>query len=93
MRENLLRDHVRPYFPDRFGLPVSMSELDFHPTSTFIIWANAFSPDELAMIEAYGDQLTAEKATVGSDQAEGMRVRGEIRVTFRQCPDCVEVIG
>ena len=81
MRENLLRDHVRPYFPDRFGLPVSMSELDFHPTSTFISWANAFSPAELAMIEAYGDRLTVEKATVGSDQVAGMRVRGEIRVT------------
>jgi len=81
LRANLLRRRIRPYFPDRFGLPVSMSELDFHPTSTFIIWANAFSPDELAMIEAYGDRLTAEKATVGSDQAEGMRVRDNIRVT------------
>ncbi len=35
-----------------------MSELDFHPTSTFVIWATP-SPDELAMIEAYGDRLTA----------------------------------
>lgn len=81
LRANLLRRRIRPYFPDRFGLPVSMSELDYHPTSTFIIWANAFSPDELAVIEAYGDRLTAENATVGSDQAEGMRVRGKIRVT------------
>jgi len=58
-----------------------MSELDFHPTSTFVIWANAFSPAELDLIEAYGDRLTADQATVGSDAAEGMRVRGDIRVT------------
>jgi len=57
-----------------------MSELDFHPTSTFVIWANAFSSAELDMIEAYGDRLTAEKATVESDMPEG-QVRGEIRVT------------
>lgn len=58
-----------------------MSELDFHPTATFVIWANAFSPDELALIEAYGDRLTAEKATVAADASDGTLVRGDIRVT------------
>lgn len=58
-----------------------MSEMDFHPTSTFVIWANAFSPDELDRIEAYGDRLTAEAAVVGADATGGMRVRGDIRVT------------
>lgn len=57
-----------------------MSELDFHPTSTFISWANAFSPAELSMIESYGDRLAVEKATLLSDTPEGL-VRGEIRVT------------
>jgi PKHD-type hydroxylase len=58
-----------------------MSEMDFHPTSTFVIWANAFSPDELDRIEVYGDRLTAEAAVVGADATGGMRVRGDIRVT------------
>lgn len=57
-----------------------MSELDFHPTSAFVIWANAFSPAELDMVEALGDRLTAEKATVASDAPDGL-VRGEVRVT------------
>jgi PKHD-type hydroxylase len=57
-----------------------MSEMDFHPTSTFVIWANAFSPVELELIDAYGDRLTAEKATVASDTPDGL-VRGDIRVT------------
>ena len=58
-----------------------MSELDFHPTSTFVIWANAFSPDELDRIEAYGDRLTADQATVAADASDGAQVRGDIRVT------------
>jgi PKHD-type hydroxylase len=57
-----------------------MSELDFHPTSSFALWANVFSPAELGMIEAYGDRLTAEKATLLSDAPEG-QVHGDIRVT------------
>ena len=81
IRTNLLRDHIRPYFPERFGLPVSMSELDFHPTSTFVIWANAFSPAELDMIEAYCDRLTPGEATVGTSDAPEGKVRGDIRVT------------
>ncbi len=71
-------------------MPVFMSELDLHPTSTFIIWANAFSPAELDRIEAYGDRLTVENATVASDVPEGL-VRGEIRVTqtawMAPCPE------
>lgn len=58
-----------------------MSELDFHPTSTFVSWSNAFSPAELDMIEAYGDRLTADQATVAADAADGARVREDIRVT------------
>jgi PKHD-type hydroxylase len=57
-----------------------MSEFDFHPTSTFAIWSEAFSPAELDVIEAYGDRLTAEQATVASDTPDGA-VRGDIRVT------------
>jgi PKHD-type hydroxylase len=57
-----------------------MSELDFHPTNTFALWSNAFSPAELDMIEAYGDRLTVEKATLLTAAPEGV-TRGEIRVT------------
>jgi len=57
-----------------------VSELDLHPTSTFVVWANAFSPEELDRIEAYGDRLAAEEATVASAAPEGL-VRGDIRVT------------
>jgi len=57
-----------------------MSDLDFHPTSTFVLWANVFSPAELDLIEAYGDRLTAENATLLSDAPEGL-VHGRIRVT------------
>jgi PKHD-type hydroxylase len=59
---------------------VFMSELDQHPTSTFAVWANAFSSSELDRIEAIGDRLTAEKAIVASDADEGV-VRGKIRIT------------
>ena len=57
-----------------------MSNSDFHPTSTFIVWANAFSPAELEKIEAVGDRLTADEATLVSDTQDG-EVRGKIRVT------------
>ncbi len=57
-----------------------MTETDLHPTVSFAVWANAFSPDELDRIEAMGDRLAAEKATVASDAQDGA-VRGEIRVT------------
>ncbi|MEO8301707.1 MAG: 2OG-Fe(II) oxygenase [Rhizomicrobium sp.] len=57
-----------------------MPELDFDATSTFVIWANAFSSDELGVIEAYGDRLAGEAATLASDVADG-EVRAHIRVT------------
>ena len=57
-----------------------MSELDLHPTSTFAVWANAFSPSELDRIEAIGDRLAAEKAIVASGAADGV-VHGKIRIT------------
>jgi PKHD-type hydroxylase len=57
-----------------------MSEHDLHPTATFAVWANAFSSAELDRIEALGDRLTAEKATLASATPDGV-VRGEIRVT------------
>lgn len=57
-----------------------MSELDQHPTSTFVVWADAFSPAELDQIEATGDRLAAEEATIASAAPDGM-VRGEIRIT------------
>jgi PKHD-type hydroxylase len=57
-----------------------MSELDLHPTTTFVIWANAFSPAELDQIEAYGDRLTADEATIASTQTDNI-VRGQVRVT------------
>jgi PKHD-type hydroxylase len=67
-----------------------MSELDFHPTSTFAVWANAFSPAELDMIQAYGDRLAAEKATLLSDTPDGS-VLGKIRVTQTAwMPPCAE---
>jgi PKHD-type hydroxylase len=58
-----------------------MSEHDphFHP-SAFAVWENAFTPAELDMIEALGDRLAADKATVVTADPDGM-VRGEIRVT------------
>jgi hypothetical protein len=57
-----------------------MSDYDQHPTNTFAAWANAFAPAELGMIEAIGDRLTAEKATVAAATQEGI-VRDTIRVT------------
>jgi PKHD-type hydroxylase len=59
-----------------------MSNLDFHPTNTFASWSNAFSPEELDRIEAYGDGLAPENATVLSHVPEGA-ARGEIRITQR----------
>lgn len=58
----------------------AMSELDLHPTTTFVIWANAFSPAELDQIEAWGDRLTAEEATIASTRTDNI-VREKIRVT------------
>ena len=56
-----------------------MSEHEQH-VSTFAVWANAYTPAELDMIEALGDRLRAEKATVASLAPEGV-FHGRIRVT------------
>jgi PKHD-type hydroxylase len=77
---------MNPYFPRSFlGIAgssrISMSDIDFDPTSTFIVWADAFSPAELDQIEAYGDRLTAEAANVGADALGSVRVRNDIRIT------------
>ena len=57
-----------------------MSDRAFHPTSTYAVWANAFTPEELAQIEAVGDTLTAEEATIATTSSYG-EVREHIRVT------------
>ncbi|HEX4635621.1 MAG TPA: 2OG-Fe(II) oxygenase [Rhizomicrobium sp.] len=57
-----------------------MPDLNYYPTCTFAVVENAFSPAELAQIEAYGDRLTADKATVADIDRVG-KVRDDIRVT------------
>src|SRR5207237_4731051 len=57
-----------------------MSEIDFHPTSTFAVWADAFSPDELDQIQAVGDRLSTDEATLVSDADSG-EVKEKIRIT------------
>jgi PKHD-type hydroxylase len=57
-----------------------MPDLDYHPTSTFAVWADAFTPAELVQIEAYGDRLTADEATVADADPHG-GVRDDIRIT------------
>jgi len=59
---------------------VPMSEHDSHPTSTFAIWENAFSPAELDMIVEAGDRLAAEKATLYTGTSEGAQ-QEKIRIT------------
>ena len=57
-----------------------MSDHAIHPTSTFAVWANAFTPQELDRIEVIGDGLTAEEATIAATTSYG-EVRDHIRVT------------
>jgi hypothetical protein len=57
-----------------------MSDFDFNPTVTFAVWPNAFTPSELDQIEAYGDQLTSDEATVAANRAHEV-VRGKVRAT------------
>jgi PKHD-type hydroxylase len=57
-----------------------LSELDHHPTSTFVLWADAFSPEELDRIEATGDRLAADEATIASTPSDNI-VRGNVRIT------------
>jgi len=58
-----------------------MSDPDYHPTSTFVLWADAFSPAELDQIEAYGDRLVADEATVADMTSAYGEVRGAVRIT------------
>jgi len=57
-----------------------MSGLEPHPTSTFVVWENAFSPAELDQIVAYSDRLAADEATV-ADVSNYGEVRDDIRIT------------
>lgn len=57
-----------------------MTGLDYHPTVPFALWANAFTPAELDRIEALGDALTAEEATIASAPSENV-VQEKVRVT------------
>ncbi|HWU54947.1 MAG TPA: 2OG-Fe(II) oxygenase [Rhizomicrobium sp.] len=57
-----------------------MSELKPDSTASFAFGSNAFTPAELDRIEAYGDRLSAEEATIASTPSDNI-VRGEVRVT------------
>lgn len=57
-----------------------MSELALPPIPTFVVWDNAFAPDELAQLIAFGDSLTAETATVKSGDPN-RAIRQDIRIT------------
>jgi len=57
-----------------------MTEQDYHPTVPFALWANAFTAAELDRIEALGDALAAEEATIASAPSENV-VQEKVRVT------------
>ncbi|HWY63865.1 MAG TPA: 2OG-Fe(II) oxygenase [Rhizomicrobium sp.] len=57
-----------------------MSDQEHNSTLTFAVWANAFSPAELDQIEAYGDLLPVEEATIATAPSYG-EVQDDIRVT------------
>jgi PKHD-type hydroxylase len=58
-----------------------MPDQDLHAyTSTFAVWENAFSASELDAIEALGDRLTADTATLVAADPGGI-VQEKIRVT------------
>ncbi len=50
------------------------------PTVTFAVWSDAFTTAEMDQIEAYGDQLAADEATIAESSALDV-VREKIRVT------------
>jgi PKHD-type hydroxylase len=50
------------------------------PTAAYAVWANAFSPAELDQIEAIGERLESEEATIAVSTDYG-EVRDKIRVT------------
>ena len=51
------------------------------PIPTFVVWDNAFTPEELDRLTAFGDGLVAETATVKSGEPDGGTIRGDIRIT------------
>ncbi len=57
-----------------------MDDFDFNPTVIFAVWPNAFTPAELDKIEAYGDRLAADEATVAANRAHDV-VQDKVRVT------------
>lgn len=57
-----------------------MSDFALPPIPTFVVWDNAFTPDELSMLTAFGDGLTAETATLKSGTPDDA-IRKEIRIT------------
>jgi PKHD-type hydroxylase len=57
-----------------------MSDSDFNPTVTFAVFPNAFTPAELDQIEAYGDRMAADEATVAAGKTDEV-VLEKIRVT------------
>lgn len=57
-----------------------MSDLALPPIPTFVVWDNAFTPDELFQLTAFGDGLTAETATLKSGNPDDA-IRKEIRIT------------
>ena len=57
-----------------------MDDSDFNPTVTFAVLPNAFTPTELDQIEAYGDRLALDEATVAASKAQEV-VREKVRVT------------
>ncbi len=58
-----------------------MSDLPAPPIPTFVVWDNAFTPDELDRLTAFGDGLVAETATIKSGEPDGGAIRGDIRIT------------
>lgn len=59
-----------------------MDEENRLATLTFAAWADAFTPQEMDRIEAYGDRLTAERATLfGVPEEEQTRNFDDVRIT------------
>lgn len=63
-------------------LRVSMDEENRLATLTFAAWADAFSPEEMDRIEAYGDRLTADRATLlGVPEGQQTKNFDDMRIT------------
>lgn len=62
-------------------LSVSMDEENRLATLTFAAWADAFSPQEMDRIEAHGDRLTVERASLLGVPEEEVRAFDAVRIT------------